>query len=71
MALGYLQQATRLQPDNAEAWYSLGHFDLVDRHCPRAALPALSRFTVLNGQDRRNVEYAQALKLVNSGKPIC
>ena len=70
-ALGYLQRATRLQPDDAEAWYSLGEFDLRDRKCPRAALPALSRFTVLNGQDPKNVEYAAALKLVNSGKPIC
>jgi hypothetical protein len=70
-ALGYLRRATALQPDNAEAWYSLGAFDLHDRKCPRAALPALSRFTVLNGQDPKNVEYAAALKLVNSGKPIC
>jgi hypothetical protein len=71
LALGYLERATEIQPDNAQAWYSLGEFNLRERHCPRAALPALSRFTVLNGQDRKNVEYEAALKLVNSGKPVC
>ena len=55
-----------LQPDNAEAWYSLGDFDLVDRHCPRAALPALDRFTVLNRPgpaERRVRPGAQARQL--------
>ena len=41
------------------------------RNCPRAALPELDRFTALNPQDPGNREYARALKLVNSGTPIC
>ena len=71
VALGYLKKATEIQPRNSEAWFELGLFDLLDRGCPRAALPAFSRFTVLNGQDPRNVYYAQTLAKVNSGKPIC
>ena len=38
-ALGLFQEATRLQPENREAWYLLGVFDLRVRNCPRAALP--------------------------------
>ena len=60
-----------LQPENAEAWYSLGEFDLRVRNCPRAALPELDRFTQLNPQDPANKEYDRALKLVNSGKAVC
>ena len=58
-------------PDNAEAWFALGEFDLVVRNCPRAALLELDRFTQLNPQDPGNKEYDRALKLVNSGTPIC
>jgi tetratricopeptide (TPR) repeat protein len=70
-ALGLLQQATRLQPENKETWYQLGEFDLRVRHCPRTALPELDRFTQLDPQDPGNKEYDEALKQVNSGKPIC
>ena len=70
-ALGLLQEATRLQPENAETWYWLGEFDLVVRNCPRAALRELDRFTQLNPQDPGNKEYDRALKLVNSGKAVC
>ena len=70
-ALGLLQEATRLQPENAETWYWLGEFDLVVRNCPQAALPELDRFTQLNPQDPGNKEYDRALKLVNSGKAVC
>jgi tetratricopeptide (TPR) repeat protein len=69
--LGLLQEATRLQPENAEAWFRLGEFDFRVRNCPRAALPELERFTELNPQDPGNVEYDRALALVNSGKPVC
>jgi hypothetical protein len=69
--LGLLQNETNQQPYNSEAWFNLGYFDLVIRHCPRAALPAFNRFTTLNPQDPGNVYYTQALKQVNSGKPIC
>jgi tetratricopeptide (TPR) repeat protein len=70
-ALGLFRKATELQPDNAEAWYQLGEFDLRFRHCARAALGELDRFTQLNPQDPQNKEYDRALKLVNSGTPIC
>jgi hypothetical protein len=69
--LGLLQEATRLQPENAEAWFRLGEFDFRVRNCPRAALPELERFTELNPQDPGNLEYDRALALVNSGKPVC
>jgi O-antigen ligase/polysaccharide polymerase Wzy-like membrane protein len=69
--LGLLQRATRLQPENKETWYNLGFFNLEVRHCPRTALPELDRFTALDRQDPGNAEYARALKLVNSGKPVC
>ena len=71
-ALGLLQKATRLQPDNAEAWFNLGFFDLVGRNCPHAAYPAFNHVTTLSPQDRLgNVYYARTLKLVNSGKAVC
>ena len=70
-ALGLLQKATRLQPENAEAWFRLGEFDFRVRHCPRTALPELDRFTALDPQDPENVEYDRALRQVNSGTPKC
>ncbi len=70
-ALGLLQEATRLQPENKETWFALGEFDLVVRNCPRTALLELDRFTQLDPQDPGNKEYDRALKLVNSGRPIC
>jgi O-antigen ligase/polysaccharide polymerase Wzy-like membrane protein len=69
--LGLLQKATRLQPDNAEAWFRLGEFDLNVQNCPRTALPELDRYTALNPQDPGNAEYARALALVDSGTPVC
>lgn len=72
LALGYYTKATEVQPENAFAWYSLGAYDMSPRGCPRAALPAFSRSTVLDGQNPMNSEgYAAALKAVNSGKPKC
>lgn len=70
-ALSFLTQATQLQPANAQAWQELGWFNLYVRGCPRAALPELSRFTVLDGQNPANVEYAAALKEVNAGTYDC
>jgi hypothetical protein len=69
--LGLLEKATRLQPDNAEAWFRLGEFNFRVRNCPRTALPQLDRFTALNPQDPGNKEYDRALAAVNSGKPVC
>lgn len=70
-ALGFYKQATRVQPDNALEWYNLGWFELNVLKCPQAAYPAVSRFTVLDGQSPNNVIYAQTLALVNSGKATC
>ena len=70
-ALGLLQEATRLQPENKESWFALGEFDLRVRNCPRTALPELDRFTQLDPQNPGNTEYDRALKLVNSGTPVC
>ncbi len=70
-ARGYYLEAVRVQPHDADAWYQLGWFDLHVRNCARAALPELDRFTALDPQNRKNVEYDAALKLVNSGTPRC
>jgi tetratricopeptide (TPR) repeat protein len=69
--LGLLRKATRMQPQNADAWFRLGSFDLNVRNCPRAALPSLERFVELDSQGRGGEEKQRALRLVNSGKPIC
>ena len=69
-ARGLLVEATRVQPHNAEAWYSLAAFDL-GLGCPRHALTEFERFYQLNPQDAGVAEKDKALKLVNSGKPRC
>jgi hypothetical protein len=69
--LGLYEKATRLQPENAEAWFALGEFNFRVRNCPRTALPQLDRFTALNPQDPGNKEYDRALAAVNSGRPVC
>jgi hypothetical protein len=69
--LGLLRKATRLQPENKETWFALGEFNFRVRHCPHIALPQLDRFTALDRQDPGNVEYARALKQVNSGQAKC
>jgi tetratricopeptide (TPR) repeat protein len=69
-ARGLLLEATRVQPHDAETWYSLGEFDL-QLGCPRHALPELERFYELNSQDPAVTEKDKALKLVNSGTPRC
>jgi tetratricopeptide (TPR) repeat protein len=70
-ALGLLEEATRMQPENKDTWFNLGYFNLHVRNCPRAALPQLERFTSLDRQDPGNREYDRALALVNSGAPTC
>ena len=70
-ALGYLKQATGVQPENAYAWYELGTLQF-DLGCPYAALPSFSHSTVLDGQyPPYNAGYAGALAQVNSGKYKC
>jgi O-antigen ligase/polysaccharide polymerase Wzy-like membrane protein len=70
-ALGLLEKATQVQPENKDTWFNLGEFNFRVRHCPRTALRQLNRFTELDRQDSGNAEYAAALKQVNSGLPIC
>jgi len=70
-AYGLYLKATRLQPENAQAWFNLGVFDLDIRKCPYAAYPAFNRFTTLDPQNPNNVYYAKTLKLVNARQGIC
>jgi hypothetical protein len=69
-ARGLLQKATEVQPDSAQAWYSLAAFDL-SLGCPRHALPSFERFYQLNPQDPGVRLKDRALRLVNSGRPNC
>lgn len=69
-ARGLLQKATEVQPESADAWYSLAAFDLA-LGCPRHALPEYERFYELNPQDPAAAEKDKALRLVNSGTPRC
>jgi hypothetical protein len=70
-AISFLTQATRLQPDNALAWYLLGSFRLAEG-CPYAALPAFSKATVFDGKKPAYAEaYQSTLLRVNSGKEKC
>jgi hypothetical protein len=70
-AINYLTQATKLQPDNALAWYLLGGFRLAEG-CPYAALPAFNRATVFDGKNPAYANaYALTLRRVNSGKEKC
>ena len=70
-AFGLLRHATRLQPENEAAWWSLADFNFRVRHCPRHALPQFNRAYELNSQDPALTEKDQALAQVNTGKPIC
>jgi hypothetical protein len=70
-ALGYLRQATVVQPSSAYAWFELGTLEY-DLGCPYAALPSFSHSTVLDGQNPSyNAGYAAALAEVNSGTYKC
>ncbi len=69
--VGFLQDATTVQPSNAEGWFELGSFYLAEG-CPRAALPDMSHATVLDGKDPEYANgYAAALAKVNSGTYRC
>ncbi len=72
LAYGFYARATTVQPEDADAWYQLGSFQILTRKCPRAALPDFSHATVLDGQNTAYIAaYSQTLALVNSGKPRC
>ncbi|HZT14971.1 MAG TPA: O-antigen ligase family protein [Gaiellaceae bacterium] len=72
-ARNYYRLATERQPQNAETWLLSAEFEL--RHgCARHALAAFYRFNALDRYAAPSdgpAEYLHALKLVNSGKPLC
>jgi len=75
LARDALLEATVVQPENAEAWFTLGEFDLrtigQPVGCARHALVEFERFYELNSQDPAVTEKDVALKRVNSGVPRC
>jgi len=75
LARSALLKATVVQPDNPEAWYALGEFDLrtiaQPLGCARHALAEFQRFYELDPQDPGVSEKDVALKRVNTGVPRC
>lgn len=72
-ARAYYDEATRLQPQNAQTWLYSGRFEL-DNGCARHALAAFYRFVALDPKARPEDgpdEYRASLRLVDSGKPRC
>jgi hypothetical protein len=72
-ALYYYGQATRVQPDNADAWLNKADYEL-GLGCARHALTDFYKFNALNPYAAPNEgpnDYRRALALVNSGKPVC
>jgi O-antigen ligase len=72
-ALAYYTEATRVQPQNAQAWLYKAQLEL-DHGCARAALEDLYKFNDLDPKAKPSAgpdDYLRALDLVNSGKPKC
>jgi O-Antigen ligase len=72
-ALGYLTDATRRQPENAQTWLQKAQYELAFG-CARAALKDFYRFNALDPYERPDNgpdQYRQALRQVNTGKPSC
>jgi O-antigen ligase len=72
-ALAYYTEATRVQPQNAQAWLYKAQLEL-DHGCARAALEDLYKFNDLDPKAKPSAgpdDYRRALALVNSGKPTC
>jgi tetratricopeptide (TPR) repeat protein len=72
-ALGYYEEATRVQPENAQTWLAAGRYAL-EIGCARRALQHFYRFNALDRYARPSDgpdDYQRALRLVNSGKPRC
>jgi O-antigen ligase/polysaccharide polymerase Wzy-like membrane protein len=72
-ALGYYEEATRVQPENAQTWLAAGRYAL-EIGCARRALHHFYRFNALDRYARPSDgpdDYQRALRLVNSGKPRC
>ncbi len=72
LAYGYLNKATEVQPESADAWFQLGYFQLSTRGCARAAYVAFNHATTLDPKNPLyNQLYAKTLARVNSGTPVC
>jgi hypothetical protein len=72
-ALAYYEEATRVQPENAQTWLAAGQYAL-EIGCARRALQHFYRFNALDKYARPSDgpdDYLRALRLVNSGKPRC
>jgi tetratricopeptide (TPR) repeat protein len=72
-ALGYYEEATRVQPENAQTWLAAGRYAL-EIGCARRALQHFYRFNALDKYARPSDgpdDYQRALRLVNSGRPRC
>ncbi len=73
VARAYYDEATRLQPQNAQTWLYSGRFEL-ENGCARHALTAFYRFVALDPKARPQDgpdDYRRSLALVDSGKPRC
>jgi hypothetical protein len=73
-ALRFYGLATRVQPDNADTWLDKAEYELNGLGCARHALIDFERFNTLNPYAAPNEgpdDYRRALRLVNSGKPVC
>ncbi|HEX5449517.1 MAG TPA: O-antigen ligase family protein [Gaiellaceae bacterium] len=72
-ALYYYGEATRVQPHNADAWLNKAEYEL-GLGCARHALNDFYTFNALNPYAAPNEgpnDYRRALRLVNTGKPVC
>jgi hypothetical protein len=72
-SLAYYEEATRVQPENAQTWLAAGRYAL-EIGCARRALQHFYRFNALDKYARPSDgpdDYQRALRLVNSGKPRC
>jgi O-Antigen ligase len=72
LAFGLFRRATRLQPQNEQAWFNLGEFNLRTRNCPQAAYVDFQHTYALNQYDLAALaEKDVDLKRVNSGTARC
>jgi tetratricopeptide (TPR) repeat protein len=72
-AVAYFRLATERQPQNAQTWLLKAEYEL-GIGCARHALTDFYRFNALDPYAQPSEgpdDYRRALRLVNSGKPLC
>src|SRR5579862_403994 len=72
-AVAFFRLATERQPENAQTWLLKAEYEL-GIGCPRHALTDFYRFNALDPYAQPSEgpdDYRRALRLVNSGKPLC